>query len=114
MATNSYQLGIKAELLTAQYFNKLGFSVIFLRYKTKFGEIDLILKRGNQIVFIEVKARSIILPIDQLITQKQIDRNYAAAEFFLSQFPEYLTYECRFDIVILHKDRIIHHIENII
>lgn len=85
-----------------------------MRYKTKFGEIDLILKRDNQIIFIEVKARSKLLPIDQLITKKQIDRNYAAAEFFLAQCPEYATYDCRFDIIILYKDKIIDHIENII
>lgn len=110
----SYQLGVKAELLVAQHFNSLGFSVIFIRYKTKFGEIDLILERNNQIIFMEVKCRSKPVTIDQVITQKQIDRNYAAAEFFLAQFPQYATYDSRFDILILHNNKILHHIENII
>ena len=112
--TSSYQLGIEAELLVAEHFNSLGFTLIARRYKTKFGEIDLVLKRENQIIFMEVKTRSRKFPIEELITQRQLDRNYAAAEFFLAQFPEYSNYDCRFDVIILYNKKIIHHIQNII
>ncbi len=112
--TSSYQLGVEAELLVALYFNSLGFTLISLRYKTKFGEIDLVLKQENQIVFVEVKTRSKKFPVEELITQRQIDRNYAAAEFFLAQLPEYSNYDCRFDVVILCNKKIIYHIQDII
>lgn len=109
--TSSYKLGIEAELLVAQYFQSLGFSLISQRYKTKFGEIDLIVKKENQLIFVEVKARSKQIPIEDLITKKQIDRNYAAAEFFLSESQQYTNYDCRFDLVVLWKEKIIYHIK---
>ena len=109
--TNSYKLGIEAELLVAQYLQSLGFSLIAQRYKTKCGEIDLILKKENKLIFVEVKARSKQSPIEDLITKKQIDRNYAAAEFFLSDFQQYATYDCRFDLVVVWKGKIIYHIK---
>lgn len=111
--TSSYQVGIAAEKLAAQYFQSLGFPLTSQRYKTRFGEIDLIVKKDNQLIFVEVKARSRKILIEDLITQKQIDRNYAAAEFFLSEFPEYSTYDCRFDLIIICRNRIIQHIVDV-
>ena len=114
LKTSSYQLGIEAESLVIQYFESLDFCVISQRYKTKFGEIDLILNKNNQIIFVEVKARSRKTTIEEIITKKQLDRNYAAAEFFLSEFPQYSTHDCQFDLMIVYKKKIISHIENIL
>ncbi len=112
--TNSYKLGIAAEKLVADQFQSLGFSLIAKRYKTKYGEIDLIVSRKNLLIFVEVKARSKVTPIETLISQRQIDRNYSAAEFFLAEFPHYSSYSCRFDLVVLYRDKISQHIVNII
>ena len=87
--------------------------MLFQRYKTKFGEIDLIVKKESQIIFIEVKARNKRSPIESLITEKQLSRNYSAAEIFLSQNEIYADYRCTFDLVVIFKDKIVDHIENI-
>ncbi len=111
--TTSYQLGVAAEDLAAKHFKVLDFFLIAKRYKTKYGEIDLIVSKNNQLIFVEVKARSKKIVLENIITRKQIERNYSAAEFFLSEFPEYSTYDCRFDLLILYQNRIVQHIFNI-
>ena len=96
-----------------QYFESLGFSVLAQRYKTKYGEIDLIVSNNQELVFVEVKARKRSTTLENIITQKQISRNYSAAEIFLSVFEEYKEYRCRFDLIVIFGTKISHHIKNI-
>lgn len=49
--------GDSAEALAARHLAAQGMRIIEQQYRTTFGEIDLIAKDGDEIVFIEVKAR---------------------------------------------------------
>lgn len=51
-------LGKKGEDLAVELCREKGFVVIEQNYRTPFGEIDIIAKDGNIVVFIEVKART--------------------------------------------------------
>lgn len=115
MSINSktYLLGLNAEELVAQHFKSIGFSVLARRYKTKYGEIDLIIQKAQQIIFVEVKARNRHVSIENLLTPKQIQRNYFAAEIFLSKNPQYECYECRFDLIFVQNNKILNHIQNV-
>lgn len=53
----AYRKGMWAELWTAFYLIVCGYRIVKWRYKTPLGEIDLIARRGQTLVFIEVKAR---------------------------------------------------------
>lgn len=55
----SKERGQIAEELVAQYLQKNNFTVIERNYQCKMGEIDLIGKQKNLIVFVEVKMRTI-------------------------------------------------------
>jgi len=48
------QLG---EKIAREYLEKKGYKIIDQNYRTKFAEIDLIAKKGNEIVFIEVRTK---------------------------------------------------------
>lgn len=54
---NAYSKGIQGEELALDYCKKLGMILLQARYKTRYGEIDLIMKHKNTICFIEVKYR---------------------------------------------------------
>ncbi len=110
---NSYSYGVKSEEIAMQYFKSLGFSVLAQRYKTKYGEIDLIVSQDHELVFVEVKARKRPIALENILIQKQISRNYSAAEIFLSVFDEYKDYICRFDLIVIFGDKISHHIKNV-
>ena len=84
------------------------------RYKTPYGELDLVMLKDGEIVFVEVKARKKSYRLDEVISQKQIQRNYAAAEIFLSENPLYLDYRARFDLIVILDKIVAEHIMNII
>ncbi|MBQ8291612.1 MAG: YraN family protein [Clostridia bacterium] len=51
-------LGKRGEKLVAAYLQKRGFQILKRNYRTPFGEADIIAKEGEEIVFVEVKART--------------------------------------------------------
>jgi len=51
-------LGSKGEDLAIQFLKKKGYRIIKRNYKTSVGEIDIIARDGNTIVFVEVKTRT--------------------------------------------------------
>ena len=49
--------GIKGETLAKQFLEKNGYKILECNYKNKIGEIDIIAKHQNTVVFVEVKQR---------------------------------------------------------
>lgn len=49
--------GNEAEQFAARYLQKKGLTILNWQYKTNTGEIDLVARDGDEIVFVEVKAR---------------------------------------------------------
>lgn len=54
----SHLIGKKAELLACEYLQKRGLSLVCKNYRCRSGEIDLIMKEQDQLVFVEVKYRT--------------------------------------------------------
>ena len=52
------QVGSKGEDLAAEFLKGKGYRIIGRNYKTPIGELDIIAKDGETLVFIEVKTRS--------------------------------------------------------
>jgi putative endonuclease len=50
-------LGISGENLACAELQRRGYAILERRYRTRFGEIDIIARDGPTIVFVEVKAR---------------------------------------------------------
>ena len=69
------------------------------------GEIDLIVKRRRQLVFVEVKYR---FHADQIVmpSPTQCRRIRSAAALFLASYPKMSDGECRFDLLIINHGRI--------
>jgi len=57
MLSSQQQFGEKSESIAARYLKKHGYKIIEQNYRTKLGEIDIIAREKDTIVFIEVKAR---------------------------------------------------------
>jgi putative endonuclease len=51
-------LGSKGENLAAAFLKKKGYKILSRNYKTPFGEIDIVAKDGETLVFVEVKTRA--------------------------------------------------------
>ncbi len=57
MLNTQQQFGRQSELLAVNFLNKQGYKILDVNYCTPAGEIDIIAKHKNVIVFVEVKAR---------------------------------------------------------
>lgn len=94
----TYDKGVKAEWAAANWLKLKGYRILETRYKTKFGEIDLIISKNNLIAFVEVKARKDNATALESITPKMRHRITQAAEFYISQH-DVSNYDFRFDVV---------------
>ena len=112
-----YFSGLIGEKLALKEMEKCGFLLVKQRYRSSFGEIDLIVVNEEQklLVFIEVKRRKKVYDYNHVITQKQWHRIYNSAEEFLAQnYSKYKDYFIRYDAFLFFtENKNFHHIENI-
>ena len=111
----AYKSGVIAEYVAAMYLVFKGYRPLKLRYKTKSGEIDLIVLRGRSLVFVEVKNRKSIREAHEAVLPRGRRRIEKAAMMFLSENPQYQNYDLRFDVVgLVFRKRILPiHIEHL-
>lgn len=87
LSHNSYKTGLRAEFIARMYLRMRGFRILHNRYitgrNTNRAEIDIIAKRGNLLVFIEVKSRPDVNTACEAITASQARRLRAAAETYI-------------------------------
>ena len=76
------------------------------RYRTPVGEIDLIARRGRQLVMVEVKARPTEALARQAVPERQRRRIAMAARRFLAANPRYRDHAVRFDVVAVVPGRL--------
>lgn len=106
-----YSFGIFAEIITIVYLFLSFHRIIAWRYKTKLGEIDIIAKRGCNIIFIEVKARK-DKTVTEVLTYNQQKRISDAARLFIQKNPRYSEMNLRFDLIIFNSSLTLNHIKN--
>jgi putative endonuclease len=99
--TTNHRNGILAEYAALAYLTLKGYRLVAMRYKTKLGEIDLIMRRGRTLAFIEVKARPSHADAAHAIHAKNQSRVMQAAQMFRIQHPTYHDYEVRFDALLI-------------
>lgn len=102
--------GRAAEWMAAWYLRLKGYRVLARRFRGPGGEIDLIVKRGRLIAFVEVKARSDIAAAAGSIAPRSQARIVAAARAWLANRPEASAFDIRFDAVLIVPGRLPHHL----
>jgi putative endonuclease len=94
-----------------------GYQILARRWRSAVGEIDLVVQQRQQLVFVEVKWRQFRYK-DQLLPAHKPHRLIRAATAFLAQYPEFSRFDCRFDLIIVHRSKFIRcptlrHVKNI-
>jgi putative endonuclease len=92
-------LGQRGEREAARWLRRQGFRILVRGYRTPRGEIDLIAREGDTVVFIEVKTRREGEPAEAVTPEKQ-RRISMAARHFLKRH-RLLDERSRFDVVAL-------------
>lgn len=97
----NYHAGDAAEKRIALDYERRGFAVARQRWRGQAGEVDLILRDGAGLIFVEVKqSRSFSRAADHL-SQRQMMRIYASAEEFLATEPAGQLTNVRFDVALV-------------
>ncbi|MDQ0505195.1 YraN family protein [Xanthobacter agilis] len=93
--------GVAAEGRAARLLEAQGFAIVARRARTKAGEIDLIARRGDLLVFCEVKQRASLAAAAESLLTRQQRRIAAAAEAWLAERPELSPLDMRFDAILI-------------
>jgi putative endonuclease len=102
--------GRLAEILAAASLRLRGYQVIARRFRTPLGEIDLIVRRGRLLAFVEVKARTDLEDALAALGPRQRLRTERSAQMFLASHPAYRDHSLRFDVVAVRPWRLPHHL----
>jgi putative endonuclease len=109
----AYRRGHRGEWLAAAALMAKGFRILARRYRTKLGEIDLIARRGDLVLIVEVKARHTLQEAMDAIVHGSERRIEGAADLWLSRQPDCGRLCIRFDMVAVLPWRWPVHVENI-
>ncbi|WP_337876578.1 YraN family protein [Elioraea sp.] len=96
--------GRHAEALCARALEAEGFAVLARRRRTAAGELDLVARRGDLTVIVEVKARGRAAEAAETVSPRQRARLLAAAEALMAEEPGWFGAGLRFDVMVVGRD----------
>ncbi len=107
-----YHAGQSAELCVARDYEQRGYTLAHLRWRGAAGEIDLVLRDDDGLVFVEVKKSRSFAQAALRVTPRQQARIFATAEEFLAQEPAGNLTNLRFDVALVNAHGAVEVIEN--
>ncbi|MFT7059831.1 MAG: putative endonuclease [Pseudorhodobacter sp.] len=108
----SYRSGLAAEDAVARHYTRSGHCLVATRWRGAGGEIDLILRDGALVIFVEVKKAATHAEAAMRLSSRQMARIYASAAQFLAGEPGGQDTESRFDVALLDAQGQIEILEN--
>lgn len=108
LTNTKIELGKRGEAIAASFYESQGFQIVAKNFRCKFGELDLVVKKKEHLVFVEVKTRSRLDFEYQLLPPLKILRLRKAISIFLcgreSQM-ELVT--IRLELAVVTQDRVV-------
>jgi putative endonuclease len=106
----AFRLGLSAESRAALFLIAKTYRILARRWKTPFGEIDIVARRRGVVVFVEVKARQSVDDAVEAVTERSKRRIISAAELWRVRHPAHANGEIRFDVILVTPGRMPRHI----
>lgn len=110
-------VGRWGEQAAADYLEKQGYQILARNFRTEHGEVDIIARQENVLVFVEVKARSsnrFGYP-EHSVTPRKRQHILSAAEKYILEHPKFQTW--RVDVIAVEGEtgeaKIVH-FENVV
>lgn len=104
MARNN-QVGLWGERCAAEYLRRKGWAFVAHSYRSRFGEIDLIVQNETYLAFVEVKLRknANFARAMEFVDHKKQEKLRITAEYYLAEHPTPL--QPRFDVIEIYAPR---------
>jgi putative endonuclease len=97
----AFRTGLSAESRAAALLMAKGYRILAKRFKTSHSEIDLVARKRNLLIFVEVKARARLDDAAYAVTPRQQQRIIDAAQGWLMVHPEHAEFDLRFDAILI-------------
>lgn len=107
-----YHAGLAAEEIVASDYARRDHGIAARRWRGKSGEIDLITREGDTVVFVEVKKSKNFATAATRLGRRQMDRILASAAEFLGGEPRGQLTDVRFDLAVVNGFGALKVIEN--
>ncbi|GAA0364879.1 YraN family protein [Bacillus horti] len=106
MTKRRQAIGKYGEQLALKQYELAGYSLLFHNYRCPLGEIDLIMRKGHTILFIEVRTRTSTTygTAEESVTPRKQQKIRKVSSFFLQKNPQYLQVNLQFDVVTVYLD----------
>lgn len=108
----AFRRGHAAEYVAALYLLAKGYRVCAIRFRTKLGEIDIIARKKDLVVCVEVKARASEESAVFAVTGTAQRRIRAASDIWLARQRDAHRLSIRYDIIAILPWRIPRHFQN--
>jgi putative endonuclease len=110
----SYNAGLAAEGAVAAHYAGRGLPEAGRRWRGTVGEIDLIVRDGAGIVFVEVKKARDFARAAERLTRRQAERIWATASEFLAGEPKGQGTDVRLDLALVDAVGRVRIVENVV
>lgn len=107
-----YYSGLAAEGAVERHYQRSGHAIAARRWRGSRGEIDLVARGENGLVFIEVKKSRTFARAAERITVRQMARIHTSAREFLAGEPHGQDSLARFDVALVNQAGQIEIIQN--
>ena len=108
----SYLAGLSAEDQVARDYQSRGNQIAARRWRGSRGEIDLVARDEDGLIFIEVKKSRDFARAAERLSQTQMERIYGAASEYLAGEPDGQNTNVRFDVALVNSTGQMQVIEN--
>jgi putative endonuclease len=106
----AFRTGLSAEARATAYLMAKGYRILAKRFRSPYGEIDIVARRRNLLAFVEVKARATLDDAAYAVTPRQQQRIINAAQAWLMTHPEHADFDLRFDAMLIAPRRLPRHL----
>lgn len=101
----AWRRGHVAEYLAAAFLLFKGYRIVAIRHRTKLGEIDIVARKGDLAIFVEVKSRRGAQEAIDAVSFSSQRRIRAASDLWLARQPDFARLSQRYDIVAMLPGR---------
>ena len=118
MHSYNKDIGSFGEALARDYLISKGYKILNMNFRNKFGEIDIICKKNNLLIFCEIKSsysNSVGSPIESITCYKQKQIIKLSELYLISK--KYYNFNVRYDIIevifnTITSSHIINHVQD--
>ena len=113
---NSKQTGAAGEERACKYLIEKGYEILERNWRTKTGEIDIIAKKAETLVFVEVKTlpQATVDMLSSVLNRQKLQSILKTSKRFLLNHRQYSNSYIRYDVIVLDMQGLpeVYHIEN--